>query len=187
MGMFICYNKGTPEGYEKGCQYIPDNKETKYYLNLTNGIEFLDNMSNNIDYKFIRIQSCSCERHMWDKIIADLDYNFLIDLALGYKVIVFDTSAKKKESRAMYQGLKFVEYVLNRVWFNKKEDIYVKDVNCKSYFEEAYRTISDNTIKKVKYLRKFLNTNQIELKSACITTKHDGDYKYYRKVLIENY
>ena len=46
MGMFVCYNKGTEEGSKKGCQYYTDypNNE-KIYLNLTNGIEFLERLS----------------------------------------------------------------------------------------------------------------------------------------------
>ena len=94
---------------------------TKTYLNLTNGIEFLDKFNARVeDIKFVRIQSCACERHLWDKLINDLDYNFLLDLALGYEVVVWDTSARKRESRAMYQGLKLIEYVLNKIWFDKE-------------------------------------------------------------------
>ena len=52
-----------------------------YYLNLTNGIEFLDRPDFNIkEYKFVRIQSTACEKHLWDKILMDLDYNFLLDI-----------------------------------------------------------------------------------------------------------
>ena len=50
----------------------------RYYLNLTNGIEFLDNPDFNEDYRFVRIQSTVCERHLWDKLLSDLDYNFLL-------------------------------------------------------------------------------------------------------------
>lgn len=188
MGMFVCYNKGSEEGSKKGCQYYTDypNNE-KIYLNLTNGIEFLERLDLNISQvKFVRIQSCTCERHLWDKLISDLDYNFLLDLALGYNVKVFDTSARKKESRAMYQGLKFVEYVLNRVWFNKIIKVECRGKDCNKYFAEAYKTVPNNIMKKVKYLRKFLNTDKIHLSSYCITTKHDGDYEYYRKTLLKS-
>lgn len=180
METFICV--------KKGCNYCTDyqNKE-KIYLNLTNGIEFLEKLDLSISQvKFVRIQSCACERHLWDKLINELDYNFLLDLALGYNVKVLDTSAKKKESRAMYQGLEFVKYVLNRVWFDKIVEAKCRKMDCSEYFDEAYKTISDNTIKKVKYLRKFLNTDKISLNSYCISTEHDGDYKYYRKVLLES-
>lgn len=181
MGMFICYK------YD-GCKFYKDEnyKGIKSYLNLTNGIEFLED-SSNIDFKFIRIQSTACEQHMWDKIILDLDYNFLLDLALGYKVIVYDTSSKKKESRAMYQGLKFVEYILNRIWFDKSIDIEVKNINVKKYFEKEYQNLSEAAIKKVKYIKKFLDTDKVYLTSVCKSTLHDGDYDYYKSVLTSNY
>lgn len=182
--MIVCYNKGTYEGSKLGCQVVND---AKFYLNLTNGIEFLENCNENINFKFVRIQSTMCEQHLWDRILNDLDYNFLLDLALGYEVIVFDTTAKKKVSRALYQGLKFVEYALNRIWFDKKIDAYVKNVKCNSYFDTEFNKISDNTIKKIKYLKKFLNTKEIYLKSVCINTIHDGDYEYYKNILIKNY
>lgn len=160
---------------------------TKTYLNLTNGIEFLDKFNARVeDIKFVRIQSCACERHLWDKLINELDYNFLLDLALGYEVVVWDTSARKRESRAMYQGLKLIEYVLNRIWFDREVEIKVKDMNCKSYFEEAYKSISDKTKNKIRYVKKFLNTDEIKLKSICFRTNHDGDYEYYKKILMEN-
>lgn len=160
--------------------------EQRIYLNLTNGIEFLEDNNLNNNYKFVRIQSSACERHLWDKIIRELDYNFLIDIALGYEVVVYDTSQRKNESRAMYQGLKFIEYVLNRVWLHKKIDIKVKEINVKDYFEEAYLSIPDSTIIRLKYVKKFLNTDTIRLKSICKNTIHDGDYDYYRNVLIKN-
>lgn len=159
--------------------------ENKYYLNLTNGIEFLTN--NNLDYKFIRIQSTHCERHLWNNILLDLDYNFLLDLALGYNVIVFDTSQHKKESRAMYQGLKFIEYVLNRYWLNKEPEIKVKDMICNNYFREEYKSIDDKVFRKLKYLKKFINTESINLKSICKNTIHDSDYEYYKNILIKYY
>lgn len=187
MGMIVCYNKGTEEGSKKGCQCFSDTEKVKIYLNLTNGIEWLEKLGLDIEnVKFIRIQSCTCERHLWDKLIADLDYNFLLDLALGYEVKVYDTSARKQESRAMYQGLEFVKYVLNRVWFNKMTEATCRGKKCDKYFDKAYKSIPDNIMKKVKYLRKFLNTDKINLSSYCIRTEHDGDYEYYRKILIEN-
>ena len=44
----------------------------KVYLNLTNGIEFLDNelMQARV-YDFIRIQSTACEQKRWDFVIQE--------------------------------------------------------------------------------------------------------------------
>ena len=171
-------------GYQKDETLIDKNK---YYLNLTNGIEFLENdFFKNKEYNFVRIQSTSCEQHLWDKLIQELDYNFLLDIALGYNVIVCDTSAHKSISRAIYQGLKFIEYALNRIWLKQDIDIYVNNINCKKYFAKCLSELSNTSLKKIKYVRKFLNTDKINLSGKSFNTIHDGDYEYYKKTLIEN-
>lgn len=73
------------------------------FLNLTNGLEFL-NDSQRIG-GFVRIQSTACEQKRWWPIILDLDYTFLIHVGLGHAVCVCDASAKKQVPRALYQGI----------------------------------------------------------------------------------
>lgn len=158
----------------------------KYYLNLTNGLEFLDDPDFKEEYKFVRIQSCSCERHLWDKILLDLDYNFLLDVALGYKVVVLDASPHKVLSRALYQGVEFIIYALNKIWFNKEVDPIVNGMNCKEYFREIVKNLSKPTLKKIKYLRKFLNTNEVDIICIGTNTTHDGDYEYFKQLLLKN-
>lgn len=162
-------------------------KETKFYLNLTNGIEFLSEENFKENYKFVRIQSCSCERHLWNKILLDLDYNFLIDVALGYRVVVCDASPHKVFSRALYQGVEFINYALNRILLNKEIKCFVKDMDVTKYFREQFKNLDKKTIKKIKYIRKFLNTDKIEIVCVGTNTKHDGDYEYFKKLLIEKY
>lgn len=158
----------------------------RYYLNLTNGIEFLENPDFNKEYKFVRIQSSTCERHLWNKLLLDLDYNFLLDLALGNEVVICDTSPRKDISRALYQGVEFIRFVLYKYWFGKEICPYVRGINCNSYFQKEYNKIEDETFKKLKYLKKFLNTDELKITCISFNTKHDGDYDYYKNVLIQN-
>ena len=72
------------------------------YINLTNGVEAISTLQG--DYRFIRIQSTVCEQKLWDRLIQDLDYDFLMNLALGHKCIVYDFGARKPIPRAVYQG-----------------------------------------------------------------------------------
>lgn len=160
--------------------------ETKVYLNLTNGIDFLEDPDFKEDYKFVRIQSSACERHCWDKILMELDYNFLMDVALGYNVIVYDTSNKRIVSRALYQGLAFVNYALNRIWLNKIVKPDVKGMDCSEYFNEEFLKIKDKSLKKIKYVKKFLNTDKLHLGYIGKQTTHDGDYTYYKNLLISS-
>lgn len=83
---------------------------TKRYVNLTNGIEAISQL-NLSDYSFIRIQSTICEQKLWDRLIQDLDYDFLMNVALGNKCVVYDYGANKPIPRAIYQGLEFINRV----------------------------------------------------------------------------
>lgn len=151
------------------------------YLNLTNGLEYLKEIK---EYKVIRIQSTLCEAKCWDKLINDLDYNFLLDLAQGNTVKIYDTSSKKNMSRALYQGVEFIKYVLNKRWFNKEEKTFVNGHNVTSYFRQEYCKLSQNTKKKLDYIKKFLITDQIHIKTYCKKSLYDGKYEYFRELLV---
>ncbi len=153
------------------------------YLNLTNGLEYLDEIQN---YKLVRIQSSLCERKCWDKLIQDLDYNFLFDLAQGNTIQIYDASSKKKETRALYQGIEFIRYVLLRRWFDSKPSeipAVVKGNNVTEYFEIEYKKLSSSTKKKLDYVKKFVNSNGIYINKICKKSLHDGEYEYYRRKL----
>lgn len=150
------------------------------YLNLTNGIEGLKNWK---DVKFIRIQSTACEQKRWDFLLQELDYNFLLDIALGEKVVVIDCGASKDAPRAMYQGLEFVKYVLNKHWLGKDYTPFVKNYGCSHYFGECYSKLSKRTLKKLDYFKKFIMTDEIYLETYTWATDKDGDYAYYKELL----
>ena len=56
-------------------------KTKKNWINLTNGIEDIENLDN---FSFIRIQSTTLERKDYIKLFLDLDHNFLIHLVFLY-------------------------------------------------------------------------------------------------------
>lgn len=158
-------------------------ERTINYLNLTNGLEYLDEVE---DYKLIRIQSSLCEQKCWDKLIQELDYNFLFDLAQGKLVQIYDTSRNKKESRALYQGVEFIRYVLLRRWFNIESteiQAVVKEHTVTQYFETEYKKLSKNTKKKLDYVKKFVNSNGIHITRVCKKSLYDGQYEYFKRIL----
>ena len=116
---------------------------TKHYFNLTNGIEALEHIDiDNNQYGVIRIQSSWCERKEWLKILQDLDYDFLLNLAIGNECIVYDYGAKKDTSRAIYQGIEWIKYTLNRFWFDIiPNKVYVNNKDSTKYFEHEYEHI----------------------------------------------
>ena len=158
----------------------------KKFVNLTNGIEILDSpavRNLNTQFDFIRIQSTACEQKRWDFLLQDLDYNFLLWLAQGKRCIVYDYSSKKAVTRACYQGIEFIKFVLNKRWLNKDYIPIVRSNNVFKYFDEVYRKLEDRTFKKLDYFKKFLNTEKIHLSFECKRTTYDGNYEWYSEKL----
>ena len=160
------------------------------YINLTNGIEALSKFESGETVRFIRIQSTVCEQKMWDRLIQELDYDFLMNVAIGNNCLVYDYGANKPIPRAMYQGIEFIKYSLYRRWFNKCYDTNIRrsktknGQSCNKYFDECYNKMEDRTKKKLDYFKPYLNKKR-EINITTITDKtiHDGDKKYYASIL----
>lgn len=164
---------------------------THNYINLTNGVEAIPMLKFwNEDYRFIRIQSTICEQKNWDRLIQDLDYDFLMNLALGHKCVVYDFGARKPVPRAVYQGLEFVKYVLSRRWLDQE---YITNVNrsknqekknnCNDYFYRCYQRLEDRTKKKLDYFLPYVIAKEINLECVTDCTQHDNDKEFYREIL----
>ena len=153
----------------------------KNFVNLTNGIEAIPHIEG--EYAFIRIQSTACEQKRWDYVLQDLDYTFLMALALGQEVVVYDFGARKDVPRAVYQGLSLVRYVLNRRWLGIDATPFVRGHNVHRYFDEVYRGLDGRTFKKLDYFRKFLRTDRLNLVEVTAATDRDSQYEWYREVL----
>lgn len=159
------------------------------YINLTNGIESLLILPSG--YRFIRIQSTICEQKNWDRLIQDLDYDFLLNVALGNECVIYDYGARKPIPRAVYQGLEFLKYVLHKRWLNEE---YLTDCNrsngahvrkdCNSYFESCYRNLEDRTKKKLDYFKPYV-VGRISIVAVTDATMHDGDKEFYREILLK--
>jgi len=157
----------------------------KHFLNLTNGIEAIKKYDINLEKcHFINIKSTYCEQKLWDKILVNLDNDFLLNLAIGNECIIYDFSNKKKIPRSVWQGIPFIEYILNIIWFRRKTTPFVRGINVQNYFWNCYKELSNSTISKIKYYRKFLNTNNIKIRCICDKTNLDGKYAYYKDILL---
>ena len=161
-------------------------RHTRYFINLTNGLEAFEHYSFR-DPEFIRIQSTYLERGLLNLVLADLDYNFLMCLATGMRCIIYDYTSrygKERGSRAMWQGVEWIKYALNRCWFNK-------EIECEKGMHNHFRKVYNNEVtkrtkNKLKYFRKFLMCKNLTIEIICWKTIHDNDYEYYRKIVKEN-
>lgn len=158
--------------------------ETIHYLNLTNGLEWLLYLAYLIDsFRVIRIQSSWCEQKHFIKLINDIDHDLLFNLAIGNYCIIYDFSAKKQMSKALSQGVSFLRYCIERNWFNRDEIKFSKGMEV--HFRQVYNGFNRSDKKKLRYYRRFLMCEDINLACVCANTDHDNDWKFYQKIIKE--
>lgn len=175
---------------------------TKHYINLTNGIEWLEELKGEQNIGFIRICSTTLEGKNYVKLFRDLDHDFLMNLALGTECIVYDCGANKEIARAMYSGIPIIRYVLNKRWMGIAPIFTpiirrngITKMNGVSLFDEIYNQLfvynqdqNKEAVKtKLDYYKKFLNCPEVNLTFKSRTTEKDGDYIYYKTLLLNHY
>ncbi len=148
----------------------------KKFLNLTNGIEAIERYSLDIsEVNFIRIQSTHCEQFQFERILLELDNNFLMWLALGYECIIYDFGAAGSEtSKAVYHGVEWIKYVLNKRWFGKDTIPYVRGKMVLSAFQNYYSQLSRKTKRRIDYFKDFLLATELNLVSITSASSYDG-------------
>ena len=158
-------------------------KENVVFINLTNGLELYNESFTDVKYNYVRIASTDLEQHNFNRVIADLDYNFLFALATGQKVLIIDYSSKKLISRALFQGIPFLLYCLNKEWFDKTEKTFVRNMNVTKYFDEEYKKLTDESLRKIRYFKKLVTTTKLDVYCYCGKSTIDGKYNEFKKIL----
>lgn len=156
--------------------------DLKIFVNLTNGIEFLADCKNLSNINFLRIQSTHCEQKQWDRIIAELDSNFLMCLALGYKCIVLDCGSRSKDGipRAIWQGLELIKCLLYKRWLDKEYEPEGKPGTLE-YFKGL--KLSKRSMRKIDYFKTFIQKDYIDLHTVCRSSLYDGNKEMYREII----
>lgn len=144
------------------------NLTPRHFINLTNGIEALPDMSSLVpasELRFIRIQSSHCESCAYDKLLNSLDNELLFSLACGRDCYVYDFASRNKSHgipRALFMGLEFVKWSVSYLWFTDDSDAlpekaFVRGKNTVPFWRDQvlpYK-ISKDTKKKVRYFAAF--------------------------------
>lgn len=152
------------------------------FLNLTTGLEWIEILNIALFHGFVRFQSSLLEQKQFERFLQEVDNNILMLLALGKTVCIWDCTSRKmkgNDSRACWQGVSWLTYVLERAWLNKQSTFAFGMHIC---FMEKYAKLSRPTLKRIKYYRRFLNTDEINLGYECKVSEHDGDYDYYSAI-----
>lgn len=178
----------------------------RHYVNLTNGLESLrDLVDADASWSFLRLQSTTIERQDWIKLfLADLSDDLLMHLALGWRCIVHDRGTNRPLSKTIYYALPLVKYVLDRRWHGiEPAEVWnrgrrggrgnnVAAAYAKIYHDLFTHTQTDTgrVKRRVEYYRRYLVARPmgdgvdggVQLVGACVSTSHDGDGAYYRKL-----
>lgn len=95
-----------------------------------------------------------------EKVLLELDANFLMAAALGHSCMVYDYGSRDRKRgapRALWYGLEFVRFALNTTWFGEPDRIPVlRGKNVQRDFKKKLDGLSKSTKKRLKYYRKFI-------------------------------
>lgn len=154
------------------------NNHTRYFVNLSSGLDYMEDFAGRADVSFIRVQSTWCEQKEWDRLLCDIDSNLLMHLALGYNCMIFDASAKRDVSRALWQGIELLRYCLCAAWGLPYEEQKSRGFNSgmATYFHEVWQNLDTKTKRKLRYFRIYLHTDELRLGTRCKRTNFDGKY-----------
>lgn len=161
----------------------------KHYINLSNGILAIEEYGLK-DYSFIRIQSTACEQGNLDTIIESISDDLLMNLALGNcHCHLYDYGSRTPIPRSFWMGVEWLKYVLHKIWFhttytpvNRRGKL---DTPLGSYFELKFRELSDSSRKRIKYYRKWLMTDTLNIYTHAKHTTLDSQYDYMKTILTQ--
>lgn len=105
---------------------------------------------------FLRIQSTACEQKRWDQVALSLGPHVLYLLSSGHTIIVHDFSEKPRTTRALWQGVPWIRYALEKAWGLTPSPVISRNgMDVTEYTEECWKSLSDSTKKELGYFSRF--------------------------------
>ena len=105
------------------CGPVAPPGRTKLFVNLTTGLELFPRLCEEwaASVGFCHIRSTHLERSAYENLVRDLDCELLFLLACGVHCVVLDAGSARGDgvSRAIWQGLDFIRYLLSSRWLSK--------------------------------------------------------------------
>jgi hypothetical protein len=156
---------------------------TIHFVNLTTGIERYKQLNDGTrNVQFLRIQSTHGEGKHFNMVLDQLDNNFLMNLALGKRCIVYDAGSRRSDgrSRVVWQLIPYIEFVLRRLWFDDYQSNMVITpnatirLNVTEEFDKYFRLLTKKQRVRLKYFRKFLITDSINIQTEFWLSEIDG-------------
>ena len=173
-----------------------------HYINLTNGLEALSNLVDHVppaSVQFCRFQSSHCEASRPDFLLRNLETSMLFQLARGHCVLVYDYGSRNKKRgapRALWMGVEFVRWALERVWYKVEgRPVWVRGNNVAGEYDRLLKDLDSQTYKKLKYFRRYIERDierdgveedsRVQLYGVYADTEHDCDDGFYLRMARE--
>jgi hypothetical protein len=152
------------------------------FLNLTQGLAWAGLVEP--PYSLVRIESTRLEAKDWGGVLGRLGADFLHAVATG-PVVVYDASARKPQSRAIWQGIPWIRYACERAWRLEITPAIVRGGhNASSYFDRCWKSLPKSIRRIVGYYARF-NSSGVRLRGECMTLEKECDqYGYWIEDLV---
>ena len=182
--------------FEKLAAFEAGHPGCLYYLNLTDGIEagsvLLDLGIDPLRIRFSSVCSSYFERKSLDGAIGRLGADFLMELALGSACCLVDFGTKRELSRAVYQGVPFVKYCLERNWFDiSPHSVFItprsssaEEHDVADLYGRWYHGLDRSTKGFLRRFKKYARnrsdgSKDVRLFGVSTSTSNDGHPDYY--------
>ncbi|CAG9465532.1 unnamed protein product [Pedinophyceae sp. YPF-701] len=166
---------------------LPRLHEMHHALNLTNGLEAAPILSElGLPYSFTRLQSTACEQQLFNQILLDVGPDLMMRLALGETVCVWDFGSRNRKRgipRALWYGLEWTRWCLEREWLGRKGDGILRGYNVTREFVDHANSLEKGVKRRVRYFKQFCpaDMERVSLVGAYRATEHDDDKEFYRR------
>lgn len=167
------------------------------YVNESNGLQALPLLHElGVSPCFCYIRSTHFERKQPNDAIRDIPDDMLASASMGYRILVVDYGARKDKSRAVWQGVPYLKYVLERAWLGKSPErvwLYPRsntnptkqDATC--VFKQWYGDIEDGVLQRLMKYRGMAKASLCfdtgcRIEGISAPTSHDNDKAYYAEL-----
>lgn len=147
-----------------------------HFVNLTRGLycphlaqhPLLDGRGMPMAVHYTRIQSTHCEQKNWPGVIYGAGPDLLVRIAQGDEIVVHDKSENDHETRAMWQGLKFIRRACETLWdLSPLSPVFGRGgLPMEQFFDGAIARLDRPEANYLRYYRRFYLGGPLNVRSC---------------------
>ena len=162
---------------------------TRHYVNLSCGAEALEALAaqgvGGDALRFVRVQSSHCENRDYGGVLASLDADLLLHLALGCRCRVYDFGSRRKRwpgegldlcvPSAIWWGLEVARYALSKLWgLASPPPPLLHGHDSTREVDHAIARLPAPLSRRLKYYRRWVATPVLRLEGCFAPSALDG-------------